>query len=432
MTVDEAQLVAAAAGALAGLIVGALIAWMIALGRINAARLRAEVLAAQLSSRDDMEDERHAMLELAGDRLTATFDALASRSLDAHSRHFLRLAEENFTRHQEKASANLEEKRAAVERLVGPVSEALEKTRAQMAALEKDRHAALGGVAEQLRQTDEINRRLQTETANLVAALRRPEVRGRWGEMTLRRVVELSGMVEHCDFEEQVHRSTDDGHLRPDMVVRLPEKRSLVVDAKTPLDAYLAAIEATEDAPRQEALARHARHIRERIRELAAKAYWQQFRTSPEFVILFLPGDQFLSQALAVEPEILDDALRQKVIVATPSSLVALLKTVGYGWRQLELSRNAEVIRDLGEVLHQRLAVFTTHLAKLGTTLKQSVDTYNRAVGSLERQVLPGARRFTELGVTARRDIAPLTEVDTRAREPALADETTDAGDESG
>ena len=276
---------------------------------------------------------------------------------------------------------------------------------------------------------------LSSETRNLVTALRRPEVRGQWGEMTLRRLVELAGMVEHCDFTEQEHTPSEDGALRPDMIVHLAEGRQLVVDVKTPLDAYLAAVEAPDDDAREVALQRQARKVRERVRELAAKAYWSQFERSPEFVILFIPGDQFLSAALARDPRLLDEALNQHVILATPTSFVALLKAVAYGWRQVALADNAKQIRDLASELYKRLATFSSHLARVGRSLSGSVDAYNSAVGSLERQVLPGARRFTEMGVQARKPMEPLPEVDAVARKmhgpDALPQAATDSADDA-
>ena len=253
---------------------------------------------------------------------------------------------------------------------------------------------------------------LTQETQNLVKALRRPEVRGRWGEITLRRLVELAGMVEHCDFQEQVHNVGEDQIIRPDMVVRMPNQRDLVVDVKTPLDAYLEAVEAKDDAQRQAGLQRHARNVREHIRTLSSKAYWAQFENSPEFVILFIPGDQFLSAALNEDPDLIESALAQQIILATPTSFVALLKAVAYGWRQLALADNAQEIRQLAEDLYGRLATFVTHMNKVGRQLASSVESYNRAVGSLERKVLPGARKFVELGIHTKKKIEKIDTLD--------------------
>jgi DNA recombination protein RmuC len=232
-----------------------------------------------------------------------------------------------------------------------------------------------------------------------VQALRRPEVRGQWGEMTLKRLAELAGMVEHCDFYEQEHTDTEEGRMRPDMIVRMPDGREIVVDVKTPLDAYLSAVEATDDDTRRKHLEHHARKVRERVRELSSKAYWTQFKSAPDFVILFIPGDQFLSAALDMDRSLLEDALKQKVILTTPTSFVALLRAVAYGWRQESLTANAEHIRDVGEELYGRLMTFSEHLMKLGRSLNSTVADYNKTVGSFEAKLLPGARKFSEMGV---------------------------------
>jgi DNA recombination protein RmuC len=289
-----------------------------------------------------------------------------------------------------------------------------------MARIEKERAETFGSLKTSLESVALGQQALQRETRSLVNALRRPEVRGQWGEMTLRRLAELAGMVEHCDFKEQVHVRTEDTSLRPDMIVHMPDGRDLVVDVKTPLDAYLEAVDATTDELRAAALRKHAQQIAERIRQLGAKSYWSQFENSPDFVILFIPGDQFLSAALAEHPTLLEDAIRQDVIIATPSSFVALLKAVAYGWRQMALAQNAETIRTLAEDLYKRLAVFATHLTKMGRNLGTTVDAFNSAVGSLERQVLPGARKFTELGVRPEREIEPIEPIDRLTREPQI------------
>jgi DNA recombination protein RmuC len=278
---------------------------------------------------------------------------------------------------------------------------ALERTEAQVQALERERRDAFSSLRTQIETLAGGQALLSKETRNLVSALRRPEVRGRWGELTLRRLVELAGLSEHCDFSEQLHVVGDEGALRPDLVVHMPDARDLVIDAKTPLDAYLSALEAGSDEERQIGLKKHAQQVETRVRELASKTYWAQFERSPEFAVLFLPGDQFLSAALAERPELLESALSQSVIIATPSTLVALLKAVAYGWRQSAVAQNAAQIRDLGQELYRRLSTFNAHLGKMGQRLSAAVESYNAAVGSLERQVMPQARRFHELGVTA-------------------------------
>jgi DNA recombination protein RmuC len=282
---------------------------------------------------------------------------------------------------------------------------------------------------------------LQRETRNLVNALRRPEVRGRWGELTLRRLVELAGLTEHCDFTEQVHLAAEDGALRPDLVVHMPEARDLVIDAKAPLEAYLAALDAGSDEERSAAMRRHAQQVEMRVRELASKHYWAQFERSPEFAVLFLPGDQFLSAALAERPDLLETALGQGVIIATPSTLVALLKAVAYGWKQTVLAENAAEIRSLGEDMYKRLAVFGEHLTRLGKSLGSSVEAFNKAVGSLEQQVMSAARRFPGLGLRVNRELDLIEPVDALPRIPrgagaappdAAAAAETDAGNTPG
>lgn len=296
--------------------------------------------------------------------------------------------------------------------LVSPLQAALEATRTQARQLEverRDTEAALRGQIEQLARGQAG---LERETRNLVTALRRPEVRGRWGELTLRRVVELAGMVEHCDFSEQVQAGAGLNASRPDLIVHLPDARELVIDAKTPLDAYLAALEAQDEATRRQHLQRHAQQVAARVRELAAKAYWTQFPRAPEFVILFIPGDQFLAAALTVQPQLIEEALADSVVLATPSTLMAVLKCVAYCWRQNQATLNARQIQELGGELHARLATFLAHLAKVGQRLGGAVEAYNAAAGSLQRQVVPQARRLRDLGATADAPLAAPEDVD--------------------
>jgi len=333
-------------------------------------------------------------------RLRAGVQELASAALRDNTDLFLKLARESFGREQADIQGLLREREMAFNALIEPLRGAIEKTEAQAAAMERERRDAYSTLRTQIESLALGQSALQRETRNLVTALRRPEVRGRWGELTLRRVVELAGLSAHCDFDEQPSLRAAPNMQRPDLVVHMPEGRELVVDAKTPLDAYLEAIEAPTEEARAAAVARHAQQVAERVRELASKSYWSQLPRSPEFVVLFLPGDQFLSSALAERPDLLDEALRLSVIVATPSTLIALLKAVAYGWRQAAVAENAAQIRDLGQELHRRLTTFASHIGRMGRQLGGAVDAYNSAVGSLERQVLPGARKFGELGVS--------------------------------
>jgi len=391
-----------------GLLLGLLIMWLI--GRRREKRLQDELDQAEtnLKSQEALQQEREAAFELANAKLTQAFTDIANRSLRTNSDTFLKLAEQNLGTHQEKAKRELSEREKAVEELVKPIRDSLDASQKQIAELEKSRSEAYGSIRNQLEAMQLSQKSLTQETQNLVKALRRPEVRGQWGEITLRRLVELAGMVEHCDFVEQVHTSGSDQVIRPDMIVNMPDKRQLVVDVKTPLDAYLSAVEAEDDAQRKLGLERHAKNVRAHIRLLSSKAYWKQFDESPEFVILFIPGDQFLSAALAEEPDLIEYALSEQIILATPTSFVALLKAVAYGWRQLALADNAKEIRILAEDLYGRLGTFVTHMNRVGRQLASSVENYNKAVGSLERSVLPGARKFTELGVHGSKDIEKL------------------------
>ncbi len=385
--------------ALGGLLLGILLTWLIGRSRQNR-----------------MNEERDAAFDLANAKLTEAFADLSNRSLQANSDTFLKLAEQRMETQQERAKGELNEREKAVEALVKPIRDALEASQKQISELEKSRSEAYGGIKSQLEEMQLNQKSLTQETHNLVNALRRPEVRGRWGEITLRRLVELAGMVEHCDFVEQVHTQSDGQIFRPDMVVRMPDQRELVVDVKTPLDAYLSAAEAKDDAERKMGLERHAKNVRNHIRMLSSKAYWDQFEQSPEFVILFIPGDQFLSAALSEEPDLIEFALSKHIILATPTSFVALLKAVAYGWRQMAMADNAKEIRALAEDLYARLATFVSHMNKVGRQLSSSVENFNKAVGSLERNVLPGARKFVELGVHPKKEVERLDSIETVPR----------------
>ena len=388
-----------------GLLLGALISWA-------SYRRRQHAMEAQIKNQESIQKEREIAFEAANAQLTRAFSELANQSLKSNSETFLQLAEQNLGTQQEKAKRELSEREKAVEALVKPIRDALDASQKQISELEKSRSEAYGSIKSQLEEMHSSQKSLKQETQNLVNALRRPEVRGRWGEITLRRLVELAGMVEHCDFQEQVHTVGEGQIIRPDMVVRMPDRRELVVDVKTPLDAYLEAVEAKDDAQRKLGLKRHAKNVHAHIRMLASKAYWDQFEESPEFVILFIPGDQFLSAALNEKPDLIEYALSKQIILATPTSFVALLKAVAYGWRQLSLAENAREIRTLAEDLYGRLASFVGHMNTMGRQLARSVEHYNKAVGSLERNVLPGARKFVELGVHEKKKMEKLETLD--------------------
>ncbi|MEL7312287.1 MAG: DNA recombination protein RmuC [Pseudomonadota bacterium] len=408
----------ALAGLLLGMLVGILLEWLFTRPSINQQMLDNTELRAKLEAQASSAEERSQMLELVQSKLSGEFGDMAQQTMQRNSETFLKLAEEHLGKREQTAKSDLAAREKAVENLVAPIQEALKRSEAQIQAMEKARHQAYGGITEQLASMQQAASGLTQETRNLVTALRRPEVRGQWGEITLKRLVEMAGMVEHCDFIEQASQRDEDGRLiRPDMVIRMPDDRELVVDVKTPLDAYLSAIEAEQPEMRDQLLTQHARKVRERIDELARKSYWSQFEKSPEFVILFIPGDQFLSAAVQKQPSLIDDALRQNIILATPTSFVALLKAVAYGWRQLSLAENAEQIRRLAIDLHDRLGVFSEHLAKVGRQLDGSTKAFNQAVGSLERNVLPGARKFTELGIQPKKTLEPVQPVESAPRE---------------
>jgi len=410
--------IVAVAALATGAVLGALVAQLRAVWRIEALRIELAAAQVRLESSVLQDADRLKLLEQSETRLRAAFDSLAGETLRTNSELFLRLSREALGRDQVVAEGALKERELAIAHLVEPLRVALERTEAQVQALERERRDAFTTLRTQIETLAGGQAQLQRETRNLVTALRRPEVRGRWGELTLRRLVELAGLSEHCDFTEQLQVVGEEGALRPDLVVHMPDARDLVIDAKTPLDAYLASLEAPTDEERQQALKRHAQQVETRVRELASKSYWTQFERSPEFAVLFLPGDQFLSAALAERPELLETALGQSVIIATPSTLIALLKAVAYGWRQSAVAHNAALIRDLGQELYRRLGAFNGHLGRMGQRLGSAVEAYNAAVGSLERQVLPQARRFGELGVTADAPLAELEPISQLVRNP--------------
>jgi DNA recombination protein RmuC len=360
--------------------------------------------------------QRRQEYEKAQLEMTQTFRALSSVALENNNDSFLKLAQEKLMQFQIHAQQDLEHREKSVENLVKPIKQALDKTEQQIRLMENERKEAYGSLTRHLESMTQHQLQLQKETRNLVQALRRPEVRGQWGEITLKRLAELAGMVEHCDFYEQEHTQTAEGAIRPDMIVRMPAGREIVIDVKTPLDAYISAIEATDDEQRNKELQRHLRNVRGRIRELASKSYWSQFKHSPDFVVLFIPGDQFLSAALEQDHNLLEEALKQKVILSTPTSLVALLRAIAYGWRHEALTENADIIRQLGEDLYKRLATFGDHLTRLGKNLGNSVESFNKTVGSLERQVLPGARKLHELGIESNKKLEIPEPIDKSAR----------------
>ncbi|HEU5135346.1 MAG TPA: DNA recombination protein RmuC [Steroidobacteraceae bacterium] len=408
--------------ALAAALIGYLIGTLRAAKHANELNGRLEAANARLSSEGELHTRTAALLAQSEAQVRAAVESASRLALDANSETFLKLAREVFGRDQAVAGAELEKREKAIAQLVEPIQKALAKQEEQSQAMERERRESVGKLSGQIESLVNVQALLQRETRNLSTALRRPEVRGRWGEITLRRVVELAGMSDRCDFEEQVNVETSDRSVvRPDLVVRMPESRSIVVDAKTPLDAYMDAVEAPDDESRRVSLARHAMQVEQRVRELGQKSYWEQFEQSPEFAVLFLPGDQFLAAALAERPDLLDTALKQRIVITTPSTLMALLKVIAYGWRQNAVTENAKEIRKNGEDIYRALTAFVSHLQKVGNSLGKAVEAYNSTIGSLERNVMPKARRFPELGITSDAPMAPVDPIEELVRKPATA-----------
>lgn len=407
----------------ASVVIGFIIAWLMRGPHIRRLEASNTELAMTLKLERQSNEQLDELLDQTRFQLSDMFNQLSNDALDRNNAQFLKLAEENLKRHQSEAKAELQSREQAIEQLVKPINEALNKTSDQIRQIEKERQASYSQLATTIKHMHVGQQTLQQETHNLVQALRRPEVRGQWGEMTLRRLAELSGMVAHCDFFEQTSQQTDTGRIRPDMIVRLPENREIIVDAKTPLDAYLSSIQAENDVIKSNELKRHTQIIRQRVKELSAKNYWAEYSQSPEFVVMFIPGEHFLSAAIEQDPSLLEDSMQANIILATPNNFIAILRAVSYGWKQQTLTENAIVIRDLGETLYKRLSVFGGHLGKLGQSLNSSVDHFNKTVGSLERQVLPAGRRFLDMGIRAKEEIKPVSQIDTPLRQPMEQDD---------
>ena len=410
--------------------------WFVIGGLIGAAlvalamRARLVALRAETARERERGGERVAALEQANEQLQTTFKALSASALESNNKQFLDLAKTQLERFQSDARGDLEKREKAVAELVAPIRESLTKVDSQLQTLDADRRRARGELDQHLQLLTASQDKLRAETGSLVAALRQPQTRGRWGEMQLRRVVEMAGMLAHCDFTEQQHVTDGDGRaLRPDMVVNMPGGRHIVVDAKAPLSAFLDAYDAGGDEQQRALhLQNHARLLREHIKALSSKAYWSQFETAPDFVFLFLPGEHFLNAALEADPTLIEQGVDQSVLIATPTTLIALLRAVGYGWRQERMAESARQIGELGRELYDRVGKFGEHMTTLGKRLGGAVGAYNEAVGSLESRVLVSARRLAEEGVKASgREIADVSQIDQSTRRLQAAELT--AGD---
>ena len=380
-------------------------------------KARSRELQARMDEEQKSAAEKIAQLQSLEERLNREFQALSAKALRENNEAFLNLAQTKLGTFQSEARSDLEQRQKAVENLVAPINETLTRYDQQIQSMERSRSQAYGSLSQQVESLLVSQQKLESETGRLVKALRMPQVRGRWGEFQLRKVVELAGMSAHCDFAEQETMSSEGGKLRPDLVVKLPGGKNIVVDSKAPLQAYLDALETDNEDQRKSLLLDHTRQIRNHLQSLSSKAYWSHLKDTPEFVILFIPGESFLSAAAERDPDLLEDGVKQRVIFATPLTLIALLRAVAYGWTQERIADNARKISDLGKELYDRVATLTQHFRVLGQSLGRSVKAYNDAVGSLEGRVLTSARKFKELGATPQYEILELEPIEQATRE---------------
>ncbi|HEY3277419.1 MAG TPA: DNA recombination protein RmuC [Syntrophorhabdaceae bacterium] len=383
------------------------------LTREQGARIEA---ATRLDAAEKSLEAEKRLLEGLKKEMSDTFNALSSRALKASSEDFIRVASLHLEKVIEIAKGNLGEHQAAMDGMIAPLKETLRRYEEELKAMEQGRLKAHGSLEEQLRALALSHESLQKETGNLVSALRRPEIRGRWGEMQLKRVAELSGMSAHCDFTEQCSIDTDKGRVRPDMVIHLPSDREIVVDSKVSLDAYLDAVADPTEESRAAKIVRHAQQVRAHMNRLSSKEYWSQFAKSPEFVILFIPGESFLGAALDKDPSLIEDGIQKGVIAATPTTFIALLRAIAFGWRQEQITKNAAEVSLLGKELYDRVSTMAKHFEDLGNHIRKTTDAYNKTVGSMEARILPSVRRFKDLGVTGAAEIPIIDQIDAMPR----------------